>query len=52
LLGKSLKINVDLAYSQVTAFFFEMVSLLVCHPHEQYDFDQIAEQESDHSLKK
>jgi hypothetical protein len=44
-LSAAMNIKADDAYTQVTAFFFQMISLLVFHPLEQYNFDEIAKLE-------
>lgn len=47
-LSDSCNMQREEAYRQVSGLFFEMVSLFVCHPHEQYDFDQVLGHQPDH----
>ena len=44
-LSGAMNLELKDAYKQVTDLFFQLILLLVCHPLEQYDFDEIAKQE-------
>ena len=37
------------AFKRVSAFFFELVSLMICHPEQQYDFNQLSNLNSKNS---
>ena len=41
-LSGATNVDIEHAYKQVTDLFFQMISLLIYHPLEQYDFDEIA----------
>lgn len=41
-LSKTLNLEDHISFGLVMTFFFQMVDLQICHPEEQYDFDEIA----------